>query len=76
MTEKIEFTVVGESKIHCTGCETRINFALQRMPGVQKVEANAQTQQVVIRVDSSQITPEQIQTRLKDIGFEVERVRA
>jgi hypothetical protein len=34
MADRINFTGTGDEKIHCSGCESRIRFALQRMPGV------------------------------------------
>lgn len=70
MVVKVDFEVVGEERIHCGGCETRVRFALSRMPGVQEVLASSKTQRIAVVINSDQITPEQIQARLKDAGFE------
>ena len=73
MTDKIDFTVVGNRKINCSGCETNISFALQRIPGIQEVAADSKTQRVAINFDPLQVSIEQVQAKLKEIGFEVEK---
>lgn len=45
MKKNLDFTLVGEPKIHCAGCEERIGNALKRLPGIEQVQASAQTQQ-------------------------------
>ncbi|GAC1431109.1 MAG: hypothetical protein NVSMB6_29690 [Burkholderiaceae bacterium] len=70
MVVKVDFTVVGEEKMHCGGCETRVRFALSRLPGVQDVRADSKTQRVAVVIDPSQVTPEDVQARLKVAGFE------
>lgn len=70
MLVKVDFEVVGEVRMHCGGCETRVRFALSRMPGVQEVLASSKTQRIAVFINSDQVTTEQIQARLKDAGFE------
>lgn len=70
MVMKVDFEVVGEEKMHCGGCETRVRFALSRMPGVQEVLASSKTQRIAVVINPDQVTPEQVQARLKDAGFE------
>jgi len=70
MTQTLNFTVTGEQTIHCAGCEQRIDNALRRLPGVQEVEASAQTQHVRVRFDPAQINPDQVQSRLAQLGYE------
>ena len=72
MMGRIDFTVTGEEKLHCSGCETRVRFALQRMPGVEHVAANAETQRVAVTFDPALLTADQLRERLKEIGFDVE----
>lgn len=72
MTERIDFTVTGDEKIHCSGCESRIRFALQRLPGVQQVVADAAMQCVAIAFDPVRLDSEQIRERLQEMGFDVE----
>ncbi|AJZ56428.1 cation transporter [Paraburkholderia fungorum] len=71
MTHRIDFTVTGDEKSHCSGCETRIHFALQRMSGVQDVTVKAQTQRIAVTFNPARVTGEQVQERLKHIGFDV-----
>ena len=46
MRDTVQFSITGEHTIHCASCEARIERALRRVPGVQDVRANADTQQV------------------------------
>ncbi|MBI4280130.1 MAG: heavy-metal-associated domain-containing protein [Armatimonadetes bacterium] len=71
MTRAVDFTVVGEQKIHCAGCEARIGGALRRIPGVRHVAASAHTQRVVVTINPAQVTPEQVGAKLEELGYEV-----
>lgn len=71
MTTNLEFSVTGEQKIHCASCEERITRALKRVSGIQSVLASVKDQQVHVSIDPDQITPEQVQARLHEIGYEV-----
>jgi copper chaperone CopZ len=72
MSARIDFTVTGKEKMHCSGCESRIRFALQRLAGVQHVAADAHTQRVTVAFDPDQVTSDQLRERLDLMGFEVE----
>ncbi len=71
MTILIEFQVFGDEKIHCSGCETRIGFALRRLPGVRDARASAATQRIAVTIDPEQVSPEQVRARLQELGYEV-----
>lgn len=71
MPRTVEFTVTGEQRIHCTGCEERIRRALRRLPGIQEVRASADTQQVVVTLDPGRVTPDQVQAKLEQIGYQL-----
>lgn len=71
MTMLIEFQVIGDEKIHCSGCETRIGFALRRLPGVREVRASAETQRIAVTIDPDELGPEQVRARLRELGYEV-----
>ncbi len=71
MGRTVNFTVTGEEKIHCAGCEQRIANALRRLSGIQDVQASAQSQRVVVKLDPAQISPEQVRTKLKHLGYQV-----
>ena len=72
MVNRIEFTVTGEEKLHCSGCEMRVRFTLERTPGVEHVAADAKTQRVAVMFDPALLTADHIRKRLKEIGFDVE----
>lgn len=71
MITVIQFQVIGEEKMHCSGCETRISYALRRLPGVRDVRASAETQQIAVTIDPSEVSREQVCARLQQLGYEV-----
>ncbi len=71
MAKTTEFVVTGEQKIHCEGCEQRIDRALRRLPGVEKVEASAESQRVVVKADPDRVGEEKLRERLDLLGYEV-----
>lgn len=75
MVIKVDFEVTGEEKMHCGGCETRVRFALARMPGVQEVVANAKNQRIAAVIAPELVTAEQILATLKSAGFEARIIR-
>lgn len=72
MTQETDFTVTGEPKIHCAGCEQRIGNALRRLRGVRDVQARAETQRVVVRFDPAQVTPDEVRAKLEQLGYHVQ----
>lgn len=71
MTIHIEFQVIGDEKIHCSGCETRIGFALRRLAGIRDVRASAETQLIAVTIDPEELSPEQVRARLQELGYQV-----
>jgi copper chaperone len=63
------FKVVGDQKIHCAGCEQRIDNALHRLEGVREVEASFQTQEVTVIIDETKLSPEQVRAKLEQLGY-------
>ncbi len=72
MTNTIEYTVVGEGKLHCEGCEQRVDRALKRLPGVREVEASHKSQRIEVGYDPGRVDQEQLRERLGLLGYEVE----
>lgn len=70
MVVAVDFKVIGEEKMNCGGRETRVPFALRRLPGVLEVLPNAKTQNMAVVIDPDQVTIQEIQARLKMVGFE------
>lgn len=71
MSETIDFNVIGETSIHCAGCEQRISRALRRIPGIQNVQTSIPHQQIVVTFEPTLVGPELIQVKLGEIGYEV-----
>lgn len=70
---QVRFKVEGENKMHCAGCEQRVDNALHRLEGVGEVEATFQTQEVTVTVDESKVSTEQVRERLERLGYDVAR---
>ncbi len=69
MVKTTEFTVTGEQKIHCEGCEQRIDRALGRLPGVESVEVSADSQRIVVEFDAEWVGDEELRERLDLLGY-------
>lgn len=75
MTVTTEFTVVGEEKLHCEGCEQRVDRALRRLPGIREVQASHRSQRIEVGYDPDRVGEEQLRERLELLGYEVEPER-
>ncbi len=73
MTTTVQFEVLGEERIHCGGCESRIAAALRRLPGVEDVQASAGTQRVKVAFDAARASEEEIRARLEKLGYQVHK---
>ena len=60
---------IGDEAIHCGGCEARIEQVPGREPGVRRVKADHQTQQVTISVDADQLGLDEVRAKLEGMGF-------
>ncbi len=63
-------TTFKVAEIHCANCENTIRTALSRMPGVIGVVPSADTGDVKVSFDDTQLGEDDVRTRLADIGFE------
>ncbi len=71
MGRTLNLIVTGERKIHCAGCEERIGNALRRLPGIQDVQASADTQKVVVTFDPDTVNADQVRAKLEQLGYRV-----
>lgn len=69
--QTLEFVVVGEEKIHCAGCESRIGAALRRLSGVHEVRASAENQRVSVTFEPTQVAQDQLRAKLEQLGYQV-----
>ena len=71
-TTVVEFEVIGEEKIYCAGCESRIATALRRLPGVEEVQASAETQHVKLTIDPARVSADEVRARLEQLGYQIQ----
>jgi copper chaperone CopZ len=72
MHRTLNFRMIGEGKIYCAFCESRITNGLKRLPGVRKVRVSAQDQHVLVVLNPLQISSYQVSARLKELGYNAE----
>ncbi len=70
MAQTVNFTLTGEQKIHCAGCEERITNALRRLPGIQDVQASHENQRVVVTFDPARVSPDKVKAKLLQLGYQ------
>lgn len=74
MSEKknVKLKVIGERTIHCSGCETTVKLTLSRIPGVEQVQAdhNSQLIEFVHTPGASDLA--RVKAELEFVGYEVE----
>lgn len=58
--------------ISCGHCVASVNQAVGTLDGVERVEANEQTKQVVVDFDSERVSETQIRAALDDAGYPAE----
>jgi copper chaperone len=68
---RIKLKVVGENSLHCSGCESTVEFTLRRLPGVLQVKADHQAQIIDVEAGSDEPDLEQIEASLDWIGYQV-----
>jgi copper ion binding protein len=57
--------------ISCGKCVAHIEKDISALPGVQAVEASAETKQVTISFDENQLSREQIAEAMDDAGYPI-----
>lgn len=58
-------------KIHCDGCVSTVTKALERLPGVAKVEASAVTKKVLVEFNPTALDEARIREALQGAGYPV-----
>jgi copper chaperone CopZ len=74
MIAELRYAVVGEKKLRCAGREHRIFTALRQLAGVHEVLASMDEQEVALSIDAEKAAPAQVEARLKQLGYEIERL--
>lgn len=60
--------ILNVEGIACSGCENRIQNAISKMEGIEKVVASNQNKNVII-IAKDDINEEVIKEKIKDLGF-------
>lgn len=69
--ETLELTVLDRA-IHCSGCESRIQGALRKLPGVQNVKASHKTQKIVLTLNQETTPLHEVLAKLEFLGYAVD----
>lgn len=64
--EKLEFKITGMS---CAACSSRIEKALNKMPGVFQVQVNLTLEKAVAQVNQREVSVQALQERVERLGF-------
>lgn len=62
-------TVLKVPRIHCSGCVNTVATAVQKLPGVQRVEASDVTKEVKIEFDPAKLDETKIRSTLASVGY-------
>ena len=55
--------------VSCAACVSRVEKALSRIPGIESVQVNLLTKELRIEGDPGAVTEEQIEEKLRAIGY-------
>jgi copper chaperone len=62
-------TTLKVPRIHCGGCVNNVTRAVQKLPGVQRVEADELTKDVKVEFDPARVDEQKIRATLNLIGY-------
>ncbi|MFQ5923442.1 MAG: heavy-metal-associated domain-containing protein [Anaerolineales bacterium] len=69
---RVQLKVVGERTIHCSGCENTVEITLSRIPGLEEIRADHETQLIEFDFGSGEADLDKVKAELEWIGYEVE----
>ncbi len=70
MLKSITLEVVGPQRLHCEGCQERVERLLKGIEGVRKARASARTQRIEVLFDTAALQAVAIAERLLEAGYE------
>ncbi|MEX2442536.1 MAG: heavy-metal-associated domain-containing protein [Alkalispirochaeta sp.] len=74
MIDTIRLRIVGETVMHCNGCEQAVKMSLSQLEGMKTVKADHTTQLVEATVDTVRTDQDAIMERLGFIGYQTQSV--
>jgi len=73
MMATVQDIVLSVPDVSCEHCVKTVNGALGTLPGVETVSTDIPTKSVHLRYDPDQLSMEQIETTLDDVGYTVSK---
>lgn len=70
MFRSISFEVIGEQRLHCEGCQKRVERLLKALQGVAQVRAEVANQRIQVLFDTAAVEAAAIAERLGQAGYE------
>ena len=70
MLKSITLQVVVDDRLHCEGCEERVEQALKKVPGVSQIRARSSNQRIQILFDPSVLDANAIAARVATVGYQ------
>jgi copper chaperone len=70
MLKSITFEVIGDERLHCEGCEQRVERRLKALQGVRQVRAHTHNQRIEVLFDTALLEDTAIAARLGEAGYE------
>lgn len=71
MLKMVTFEVIGEKRLHCEGCERRVERTLKTLEGVGQVRASAESQQIEVLFDTAALDANFVAERIGKAGYEI-----
>jgi copper chaperone len=70
MFKSVTFEVIGDPRLHCEGCEQRVERLLKAVPGVGQVRAQARNQRIEVLFDTTMLDAAAIAERVDKAGYQ------
>ena len=70
MFRSATFEVIGDQRLHCEGCEQRVERLLKALPGVGQVRAQASNQRIEVLFDTAVLDVAAIAERIGKAGYQ------
>lgn len=74
MFKSVTFEVTGDQRLHCEGCEQRVERLLKAVPGIRQVRAQASNQRIDVLFDVAKLEPNAIAERIAKAGYQTKVV--
>jgi copper chaperone CopZ len=68
----VTLKVVGDRTIHCGGCENTIVVSISKIPGVEQVEADRDSQLIQFELQPGEAQLALVTAELETLGYQVE----